>query len=524
MRQLYYRLRTYKEKGTRHSAWLKKRKNINLKKYKLEIIVFISGAIVMILELIGSRVFAPYLGASIYVWTSLIGVILGALSLGYAWGGRLADRSANYKILSVIFLFASATILFAAFFDLPILSFLQSLAIDLRLKSALGALILLGPASVFLGMVTPYAIRLKLRDVVTSGQTVGNLYAISTIGSILGTFLAGFVLISVLGTTKILLTLSAISLFLAILAEPKYLRFIKLIGAGIIVICFWVTGASAKESAAKGIIDTDSSYNRIQILHAGESTSGRVARLLIVNGERDSGLFIDNPKELIFEYIKMYRLVKHFVPGVRRALMIGGGAYTYPRDFLRSNPDAEIDVVEIDPKITELAQQYFGLKDDPRLHIYHEDGRTFINTATKHYDVIFGDAFKSFSIPFQLTTVEAVGRMHDLLNEEGAVIVNAISSIDGEGSKFLRAEYRTFKQLFPQVYVFIPGSKSSDQVQNIIIVALKSDKKPILKSADQELSVYLSRLWNKEIAYDLPILTDDYAPVEQYMPQSAHTP
>jgi len=189
------------------------------------------------------------------------------------------------------------------------------------------------------------------------------------------------------------------------------------------------------------------------------------------------------------------------------------------RIFLFKYSEATIDVIEIDPMVTELAKKYFNLKEDPRLNIYHEDGRVFLNRTKEKYDAIFGDAFSSYySLPYQLTTKEAVQKKYNILNDNGVVILNIISSIEGEKGKFLRAEYATYKSIFPQVYLFpVTQPDYGSIVQNIILVALKSEKDQVFNSEDLELNEYLNHLWTKKIDMDMPILTDDYAPVDYYI-------
>ena len=177
-------------------------------------------------------------------------------------------------------------------------------------------------------------------------------------------------------------------------------------------------------------------------------------------------------------------------------------------------------LVEIDPKLTELALKYFDLQKDERIHFYHEDARTFLNRNRKKYDAIYVDVFdtgSNFSIPFQLTTQEAVMRMHESLEEGGAVLMNIISAIEGKRGKFLRAEYATFASVFPQVYLFTVDSLDGSEVQNVMLVALRTTVKPAFKSRFYELNRYLKRLWTKDVEMDMPILKDDFAPVEQLM-------
>ncbi len=199
--------------------------------------------------------------------------------------------------------------------------------------------------------------------------------------------------------------------------------------------------------------------------------------------------------------------------------MLGGAGYSFPKDYLAKYPKATLDVVEIDPGVTALAKKYFALEDHPNLNIFHEDARVFLNQNTKQYDAIFGDAFSSwYLVPYQLTTKEAVQREYNSLSMSGIIILNIVSSIEGEMGEFFRAEYKTYKEVFPQVYLLPVGHPNDPtRIQNIILVALKSPEAPIWSSTDPEISGFLSHLWRKPIPDEMPILTDDYAPVDHYI-------
>lgn len=488
-----------------------------MKKYSLEIVVFICGAIVMILEIAGSRIMAPYLGTSLFVWTSLIGIILGSLSLGYWLGGKIADEKASFKTFSVI-IFLSA--IFIALITLTkewILEFVEANFENIRLGSVIAATTIFAPSSIFLGMISPYAVKLKLENLQKSGRTVGNLYALSTIGSIVGTFLAGFFLLSYFGNTKLLIILSAILVITSAFTYFSHFK-TKILAILLLVLQFITLDMKENSLAKAGIIELETDYNHVRIFEDIDKYTNKEIRILDLGKADHSAMFLTDD-DLVFEYTKFYRLSGHFNPKIKDALAIGGGAYSYPKDFLKQFPEANLDVVELDPGLTEIAKKYFRLKDNDRLNIYNEDGRTFLNRNTKKYDVIFGDAFRSFySIPYQLTTIEAVRKMHDSLKNDGIALVNIISSLDGETGKFLRAEYKTFKEVFPLVYIFpVKHPENPMTVQNIILVALKSKEKPEFTSQNAELNTYLQNLYTKEIQTDLPILTDDFAPVDQYI-------
>src|SRR5687768_1782496 len=166
--------------------------------------VFTCGALVMVFEIIGSRILSPFIGTSTYVWTSLIGVILASLSLGYWSGGRLADRRPDVRLLATLIFGAGGLISVTVLLKDLLLSFIADAPVGLEIKALVASLLLFAPASVFLGMVTPFAVRLKMTSVETTGRTVGRLYALSTIGSIVGTFAAGFFLIPTVGSVRTL--------------------------------------------------------------------------------------------------------------------------------------------------------------------------------------------------------------------------------------------------------------------------------------------------------------------------------
>jgi spermidine synthase len=485
---------------------------MKISKYLLEIVVFVCGAVVMIFELVGSRVLGPYFGTSIFVWTSLIGIILGSLSIGYYLGGKIADKKSSFKSLSLIIFLAAISIGLTVLIKDFWLFALQNSFTDIRTSSVLASLGLFLPASVFLGMVSPYAVKLKINNLNTSASTVGNLYAISTTGSIFGTFLSGFYLIPHFGTNKLLIILSVTLVIISLALSAKKDTRIKL-SVFVIIVIGWLAISGLNYMLPKsGFIDVDTAYNRIDL------RTNKIVKMMGINNENHSSMFLDSD-ELVNEYTKYYHLAKHFNPNFKKTLMLGGAGYSYPKDFLHKYPEATIDVVEIDPKVTELAKKYFKLEESPRLTIYHEDGRVFLNKTQGKYDVIFGDAFSShYSLPYQLTTKEAVQKKYNILNDDGIVILNIISAIEGEKGKFLRAEYATYKSLFPQVYLFpVRDSGNSNMVQNIILVALKSEKVQTFNDSDPKLNEYLQHLWKKTVDADIPILTDNFAPVDYYI-------
>lgn len=476
-----------------------------MKNWKLLLTVFFSGAVVMMLELTGARLLSPYLGSSMFIWTSLIGIILASLSFGYYLGGKVADRRPEVGLLANILFVAAVLIGVVAYLQADILALVARVFDDLRLASVAASVLLFAPVSVLLGMVSPYAIRLAMENVKTSGETVGRLYAVSTMGSIVGTFLTGFVLFGLMGSLEILLLLSVILVLLSLVLVGGFMRIVKWIFLLILIGGFFLLENLKALAVEKGVVDIDSQYGRIRIFDDGK------VRYLDLEMNPSSAIYFDSD-ELVFEYTKGYELVRSLYGSLERVLVIGGGAFTYPRHLRLIAPQTEVDTVEIDPALTDLAEKYFRLDlSDEGLRIFNEDGRTFLNKVEREkYDLIFGDAFKSFyTVPQQLATVEAVRKHYDALKEDGAVVLNVAGSVLGETGQFFRAELATYREVFPQVEVLMTRNSDPYALQNVLIVAFKTPR--IFPPEVEE------KFYREEIPLDLPVLTDNFAPVEKYM-------
>ncbi len=484
-------------------------------KYKLELVVFLCGAVVMVLELVGSRVVAPYFGSSLYVWTGLIGVILGSLSAGYYFGGKLSDKKPYDLNLSVLILFAGLITGLSVLIKEPLLTNLSDMFKDVRVQILLGSFILFGPVSFLMGMVSPYAARLRIKDIKMTGGTVGNLYALSTLGSIAGTFAAGFYLIPAFGNTNLMYFSAFFLVFLSVIYYPKnYL--IGIVGMCILAL-FIVLSSKSGYFKLNVLADVDSVYNRI-IVEKGfiGSKDREIVAIRTDNSGWQSAIYADNEEDLIFNYNKACDLFSVFKQDVKSSLMIGGAGFTYPRHFLRSNQDAKMDVVEIDPEMKKISQKFFHLKDDPRMSIYEEDARTFVARKSSKYDVVFVDAFNSMTPPYHLTTKEFFADISELMPDDGLVMINLISAVSGPNSKFFAAEYNTLKEIFPSVDTYLISVSSLSEVQNVLIVAHKNaSDKPVDFKSEGLKEYYLTKLPidDDKLGRGL-VLTDDYAPVE----------
>jgi spermidine synthase len=475
----------------------------------------------MIFEIVGSRIMGPYFGTSIFVWTSLIGVIMGGMSLGYWLGGKISGYRNDSILLAWIIFISGLLIMVTALGNDYILRRIIKYIPEFRFQTILAVIVLFAPAAFSLSMVLPYSAKMVVSNVSTSGSTVGNLYSLSTTGSIIGTFIAGFLLVPALGyavvvfASGVLLLLISFSLFV-LEKKPLFLVSALMLSAGLIV-PWLVINVKPKD-----YIDTDTQYNRVLIYNTNDAKTGRPIKMLRINDENSSAMFLDHDNDLVFEVLKYYRLVEHFNPGFKNSLMIGGSGYAFPKDYLNRYPFAAIDVVEIDPGLTELAKHHFNLPENTKLNIYHEDGRTYLNKCEKKYDAVFMDAYKSMlTIPYQLTTIEAVRKIYNVLNDRGAVYANIISSLLPQENHFLLAEMETYKRIFPQVYLFAiqypnPTEIDKSQFQNFMLVGLKSKEKPRFISENEEMNQYLSHFISVEPIVRIDVLTDEYAPVEYF--------
>lgn len=487
-------------------------------KRRLEIISFISGAVLMTIELVGSRLISPYLGTSTFIWTSIIGVILGFLSLGYWYGGRLSINNPSLSTLSKILFWAFVSVS-AILFLQPLLTVLSFLPIDLRLLAVSASIILFGPMSFCLGMVSPYIARLKIESTGTSGSTVGTLYAISTLGSILGTFLGGFFLISFFGTSTIIL-FGALTIFILFIfasisdSLPKDRIVMSLL---ILFSLFFLP-----RSFVGGVADIDTLYNR-WILGDYTNPQGEEIRFLRNNiiGTQ-SGIYKDNPKRLLFPYLKVFDIapdINTFAKkDFRDVLLVGAGAYTYPMHFLSKYSRSHMDVVEIDAELVDIASRFFGFEPNSRISSYDLDARIFFKSNDKKYDIIFMDAFSSeLSVPYHLTTVEAVTDLQKGLKSDGVVVVNVISAVTGDNARLFSSLWNTYSVVFPNLYALSKKESPLSGVQNIILIALNNREIFNEESIVSNMTEGWQLLNPEVFKTNIPILTDEFAPVEKYI-------
>lgn len=483
-----------------------------MKKYILEITVFICGAIGMILELIAARVLSPYVGSSNLIWTTIIGIMLTSMSLGYWIGGKKADKNPNKDSLSDFILLGAITASLIPLFETIVVKQLSNISDNLVLVAMASATIVFGIPSFVLATVSPFAVKLVDKEYINVGEVSGRISSLSTIGSIVGTFLGGFFLIPTFGTRTIIFGVVIVLLMLSILLhekkDKKYFLLIAVIA--ISIIGFQAIGKVVFDRKNSDIIkDVDSEYSRIFVKQV--AAKGTTYKTLQVDDGLES--YIDEKTgKMGAEYLYYYNLTNYYLKNNKSTLMIGGAAYTYPTYYLNNFKDKTIDVSEIDEKMTKLATSEFSLNtDNPRLHIYHQDGRSFLNKTTNKYDVILIDAFKGTNAPFELTTYEAMENAKKSLNDNGMVITNIISSVTGSESKFINYEYSTYKKVFDDVKVFKVNKINDNTRQNLILIGFKGNKEVDETVYEQYKNLLDNEL--KDFSSNTGISTDNYAPI-----------
>ncbi len=496
----------------------------------LEITVFVSGGVLLALEIIASRVLAPYFGNSIYVWGSLIGVFLTALSVGYAVGGRIADRFPSHGLFSGIVFLAGALTVPIPILATPVLEAIASADLGPQLNPLVGSMALFVVPSIVMGMVSPFAVRLRAQAVATVGQTAGALYAISTVGSITGTLAASFVLINYFGVRAIIHILGFALMAMAVIGwlATRH-RLAAALGAALaVLLAAGVTGALPASSPTL-VYARDTVYHRVTVSDEG------TVRYLKLDNYWQSALDRERPQRTVFAYADYMHLPLIFVPRPSHAALIGLGGGTIPARYVADYPTVTMDVAEIDPEVVTVARRFFGVADSDRLIMTARDGRLHLRLAQARFDIVLTDAYLIDTIPFHLATREFFALARSRLAPGGVVVSNIIGALDGPNSRLFRAIYKTIREVFPTVYVFpvdfgrygAPGS-----LRNIIVIATDAPALPpeeIRRRAQALVDARLvtvdrfldaaGDLYETAIpTADVPVLSDDFAPIDALIP------
>jgi spermidine synthase len=497
------------------------------------LLTFVATATVLVLEIAAGRLLAPYVGVSLQTYTGIIGVILAGIALGAWAGGRASDEHPPERLLGPTFIAGGV----AAAAAVPVVTAVGALGLGTSLAaivilSALGFFI---PAAI-LSAVAPMIVRASITDVETSGSLVGRLSAIGTVGAITGTFLTGFLLLGLFPTRVLILAAAGLMVLLGV-ALTLSLRPARparpaggtgrdspagtsLLGLG----AFLLTGATGL--ALPNVCERESRYYCISVVGDPVRPDGVT---LVLDGLRHAYVDRSDPRHLEFRYIRWF--ADATAPTIEASggnvdvLHLGGGGFSFPRYLADTHERSRHTVLELDPEVLDVARAELAFAPHPRIHVRVGDARLSIrDLPTDRYDVAVGDAFGGLSVPWHLTTREMLREVDRTLRPDGMYVMNVI---DSAPFGFARAETATLRTLFPHVAVIgAPGTFEDSGGGNIILVGSHQPVDPadLLRRIEARGAgdATLTRVVVDAAALaawigDAPLLTEDYAPVDQLL-------
>jgi spermidine synthase len=388
-------------------------------------VVFAAGVGTLATEIAASRLLAPYFGNSTIVWANVIGLTLASLSVGYWLGGRVADRHPTPRALGLVVAAAACLVAIATLLARPILDFsvegLDRVSAGAAIGSFFGVLVLFVPPVTLMGMVAPFAIRLAIRDVESAGTVAGRLYAVSTVGSLLGTFLSALVLIPAIGTQRTLLSAAAlIGASGAVLLGRRWL----LLTAGLAALLLIPPGAVKGQTGL--IFEDESRYQFIQVVEEEEG----VRRLYLDEGLATHSVWRRDEVLTGGVWDTYVAVVDLLGRQPERVAMLGNAAGTAARAYERFYPSAEVDGVELDPAVSDTGRRFFEMGEIGTLTVHDEDARSFLRQTDSTYDVIIVDAYRPPYVPFYLATKEFFELVRERLDPGGIVALNVATTPD----------------------------------------------------------------------------------------------
>ena len=523
----------------------------------LAVAVFVAGAVLLGVEIVASRVLAPAFGNSLYVWGSLIGVVLTGLSVGYWVGGILADRFPSPYLLLGSLTAGATLVLLIPVVDGWVIDRIVDWDVGDRFNPLVASVVLFGPMAVVIASASPIAVRLAASSVDRLGHTAGRLFSISTAGSIAGTFLTAFWLVPELGADQMLgvggtaLLVAAAGFALRHRMLPAGLA-IALVAGGVgVVVAASDPQQAGRRVAAKQLKNYSPLFRERERRSPGalspavlraetgfdvrEARDTQYHRMWVVDGEDtrylrfdstfQSGMALDDPYKTVFDYTDYMQLGLAYAPSTKSVLHIGLGGGTVVKRMTRDFPALQQRAVEIDPEVVRVARRWFGLPGESRLPVSVQDGRRYLQSHDDRWDMIVIDAYFSDSIPFHMATRQFIDLVRSRLTPGGVVVPNVIGAISGPGSSLLRSMYKTYRTVFPTVALHPVGGGSSDT--NVAVVAtegglpavdvLRSNWARLRESSPKavDLDQAIEAQWGREIPVgDVPVLTDGYAPTD----------
>lgn len=533
---------------------------------------FLCGMAIMALEMVGVRLLEPYLGSTIYVWGAIIGIFLGALSIGYYAGGKFADRYPNFLALGLLIFLAAVWVFVVPIAALTIGSWASKSFTDPRWQTFFAAIILYAVPSILLGMVSPFLVRLAAKNINSVGQTAGSIYALSTFGSIVGTFLVSFVLTEYIGSIRLTFAIGAVLLFTAgiCLFTARGAKIGNLLSMIILLICGWLIAQNAN---TKRVIATafsrsspntffrqqeksthlalrESAYHLINVFESnfnfdtfGMTAPDQRARYMVFNDQLESGCLTKNgavktPIETACGYVRLLTLgVLITQKSPQNLAIIGCGGGVGAIMFIDDYPTIKrFDVADIDAHVFELAGEFFNYpypdRDNSVIRSHSVDGRQFLrNAPAKNWDYIILDAYTAGGrIPRHLISQEFFQLANEKLTDDGVVVVNIIS--DSENGRLFKSVLKTAQSVFKHIYVF---PRDLISVSNIILVCSNHDGEKLSPTnlIRRFYDLQQQRLMQQPIASTVrntpammpnltnaPLLTDDFCPTDSMIATS----
>lgn len=481
------------------------------------------GALVMVIEVLGSRVIGPFFGVSLFVWTSLITVTMVALAAGYVIGGHLSDRKSSPDWLYGLIL--ASGILTVLIPSLKGWVIQMALPMGLRWGSLISAFVLFGPSLLLLGCVSPYVVKIAAREMQNIGRTVGSFYAISTVGSVIGTLLTGFVLIAYLGVNQIFWLTGALLVGLSIV---YFLFFRRLWVSALVAIVplllmpreTTVSKIMADGTRVERIANHDSHYGNLKVVDY--SYAEKHHRDMLIDGQVQGGIDMNSGLSL-YEYTYFLQFLPYALhPDGKNCLVIGLGAGLVPAWYQAQGIKTE--VVDIDPAVVEFARKYFNF--NPEIPVHIEDARYFMSNTSQRYDYVILDVFNGDTTPGHLISIEAMRLAKQRLTPEGVFAVNLIGSVKHD--TFMTASIiKTLQSVFEHVEPYSALDTSlTEGISNLEIVAYdgtpRSAQFERIPNMDIHPLVENTVRINLKNPFSFPpgtpamMLSDDYNPVDFY--------
>jgi spermidine synthase len=481
------------------------------------------GALIMVVEVMGSRVIGPFFGVSLFVWTSLITVTLLTLAVGYAIGGVISDRYEQASYLFGIILLAGVLTLLVPLMKAPVLKLCMPLG--LRSGAFASTLILFGPILLLLGCVSPYLVKLAAREMHNIGRVVGGLYALSTIGSTVGTLLAGFVLIAYLGVDLIFVVIGGLLVALAVVYflvfERRWWTLVFLVLPVLL------------HQPAEAVSRTMEDGTQVDLVHSEENYYGSIKvvdyshgdmshREMIIDGMIQGGLDLNN-RLPVYEYNYFMQFLSYMLaPQGKSCLVIGLGLGVIPEWYAKQGINC--DVNDINPAVVEVAKEYFGFR--PTGDVIIQDARYFLNTTERRYDFIVLDVFSGDITPHHLLSREALELIRHRLTSQGVLAINLIGSIQRE-TYMTASVIKTLEAVFDQVNIFptFNPQRSQEGIGNLAVMAYQGPPRQMRAEhhrfvthprVARQVYANLGRRFHFPDNTPAMVLTDDYNPIDFY--------